>query len=224
MRNLATEPFPDYWPWLAAVDFCHAGGSEKAHPFAYVLACWSRNDGNTIYIVRALRIRGGLPINHVAAIREHPMWDCPVVWPHDGNRRDLTGGETYSGIYRRLGLNMRHEHAAFSDGTYDYEGSLTNMAQRIANCTLRVAASEGDWFQEYRNLHREGGLVVKIDDDLLSATRILCMAIHRAKELDPRRPGQPGAYRGGFRRSEPQQLARGVDFDVFKSGGSDDVF
>src|SRR5262249_20449186 len=49
------KTFPGYWPWLAAVDFTHAGGSETAHPFAYVLAAWDRSN-NTIYLVRALRI------------------------------------------------------------------------------------------------------------------------------------------------------------------------
>jgi phage terminase large subunit-like protein len=224
-RDLRANPFPEHWPWLAAVDFSHAGGSEKAHPFAYVLACWSRDDGNVIYIVRAMRIRGGLPLNHVAAIKAHPMWDARVCWPHDGHVRDLVGGETFAGIYKRLGLNMEPSHATFPDGTFDFEGSLTEMAQRLDNGMLKVLASEQDWFQEYRNLHRDGGLVVKIDDDLLSATRILCMAIRRAKVLESDRPGQPDFYRGRFRSGSEQNVARNVNFDLF-SGGSlhDDEF
>jgi phage terminase large subunit-like protein len=206
--------FPGYWPWLAAVDFTHAGGSEAAHPFAYVLGAWDRSS-NVIYIVRALRMRGALPVNHVAAIKEHPCWDAPVCWPHDGGRRDPLGGESLAGIYRRLGLPMLHEHATFPDGGFDFEAGVTEMAQRLANGTLKVAAELGDWFQEYRNFHRVNGLVKKIDDDLLSATRILCMSIRKARVLEAKRPGLPGS--GAFRRPE-QRFASGLDFNLFATG------
>ena len=218
-RNPST--FPDYWPWLAAVDFTHAGGSATAHPFAYVLGAWDRSN-NTIYIVRALRMRGALPVNHVASIKEHPCWEAPVCWPHDGGRRDPLGGETLASIYRRLGLPMLREHATFPDGGFDFEAGITAMAQRLANGTLKISAELADWFQEYRNYHRVNGLVHKMDDDLLSATRVLCMSIRKAREFTI--PNRPGA---GNRLARPPQMARGMDFDLFNphsEGSGSDVF
>jgi phage terminase large subunit-like protein len=214
-RNAAD--FPGYWPWLAAVDFTHAGGSATAHPFAYVLGAWDRSN-NTIYVVRALRMRGALPVNHVAAIKEHPCWDAPICWPHDGGRRDPLGGESLAGIYRRLGLPMLHEHATFPDGGFDFEAGITEMAQRLANGTLKIAAELGDWFQEYRNFHRVDGLVKKVDDDLLSATRVLCMSIRKARELKDKRPGFSGP--NTFRRPE-RQVARNVNFNLWTGEGDD---
>jgi hypothetical protein len=57
--------------------------------------------------------------------------------------------------------------------------------------------------------------VVKADDDLLSAIRVLCMQIRSAKVLAPDRPSRAdGAYRG-FRRGDRALMAKGIDFDVF---------
>ena len=99
---------PTYWPWLWGIDFAHAGMSASGHPFAAVSGCWDR-DNDIIFIMHALKMRQALPINHVAAIREHPAWDAPVSWPHDGSNRDLSG-QTFASTYKKLGLNMRPEH------------------------------------------------------------------------------------------------------------------
>jgi hypothetical protein len=55
--------------------------------------------------------------------------------------------------------------------------------------------------------HRVNGLVNKVDDDLLSATRVGCMDLRFAKA-----PERFPQYRRG---GEQQQLADGIDFDVF---------
>jgi hypothetical protein len=105
---------------------------------------------------------------------------------------------------------MLREHATFPDGGFDFEAGITEMAQRLADGTLKISAELTDWFQEYRNYHRVNGLVHKIDDDLLSATRVLCMSIRKAKEfMIPNRPGP------GNRLAREPQMARNVDFDVF---------
>jgi phage terminase large subunit-like protein len=204
-RDLREFPWPDNWPWLAAVDFSHAGGSATGHPFAYVLGVHDQAN-NIIYIVRCVRMRGGLPVNHVAAIKEHVMWDARTAWPHDGNIRTLDGSETFAGMYKRLGLNMDSSHATFPGGGFDYEASLTEISQRCASGTLRVPAHEAAWFEEYRNLHWKDNKVVKEDDDLISATRILCMAIRRAKIMDRTQLGQPDYYarpQGAFSGNRP---------------------
>jgi phage terminase large subunit-like protein len=200
---------PVYWPWLWALDFSHAGLSPSGHPFAAVLGCWDR-DNDVIHVVHAVRIRQALAPTHVAMIKQHPCWEAPVAWPHDGGRGgSLVSGETIAAIYKKLGLAMREEHATFKDGGYNFEAGILQMQERFARGGLKVAAHLSEWLDEYQGYHRDGGLVVKIDDDLLSATRVLCMDIRHAKV--------PAEWRGfRERRAVPGgEMAEGVDFDLF---------
>lgn len=198
--------FPLNWPWMWGLDFRHSGSESTGHPFAAVLGAWDR-DNDRIYIVHALRLFGLAP-NHVAAMKAHPMHLAPVAWPHDGGKgAGIVTGETIAQIYKKLGLNMRPTHATFHIGGYGFEDGLTDMENRFAQGRLRVAKHLVEWFDEYRGYHRVNGLVRKIDDDLLSATRVLCMDIRHAKVPEkfavPVRPGQTAG------------VAAGTDFDVF---------
>jgi phage terminase large subunit-like protein len=205
-RDPAT--FPWYWPWLWAVDFSHGGMSAQAHPFAAVLGCWDR-DADCIYIVHAIRMRQALPVSHVAAIKSHPCWDAPVAWPHDGGHTGFESTETFAATYRRLGLSMRGTHATFPRGGYNFESGITEIEQRLATGRLKIASHLAEIFDEYRGYHRVAGLVHKVDDDLLSAIRVLVMDIRYAKALAPERAGH------GFRRPDTSTVAKNVDFDLF---------
>jgi hypothetical protein len=112
---------------------------------------------------------------------------------------------------------MDSSHATFPGGGFDTEAGYTEVGQRLANGTLRVPAHEAGWFEEYRNLHRKDNLIVKEDDDLLSATRTLCMAIRRAKIMDRAELGQPNYYARPYARAQrpQQQIAKNADFDLF---------
>jgi hypothetical protein len=104
------------------------------------------------------------------------MRDAPVAWPHDGGRgAGIITGETVAEIYKKLGLSMRPTHAIFPDGGYNFEAGVTVMEERLASGKLRVAVHLVEWFDEYSGYHRVNGLVNKVDDDLLSATRVGCM-------------------------------------------------
>jgi hypothetical protein len=110
---------------------------------------------------------------------------------------------------------MLPTHATFPNGGFDFEAGISAMAIRLADGKLRVARHLHEWFGEYRMYHRgEDGLVNKINDDLISATRILCMSIRRAAEFDNHRPGfRPGMP---YRRPRHEQYAAG-------SAGRDDI-
>jgi phage terminase large subunit-like protein len=203
--------FPDYWPWLWGLDFSHGGMSAQAHPFAAVLGCWDR-DSDTIYIVHAIRMRQALPINHVAAVKQHVCWDAPCSWPHDGGHTGFESTETFADTYKRLGLNMRPTHATFKSGGYNFENGIAEMESRFATGRLKIAQHLGEVWDEYRGYHRVAGLVHKVDDDLLSAIRVLTMDIRFAKVLVSDRPGQGIGF---VRRKAEPQIARGVDFNVF---------
>lgn len=179
-HNLTLAEVPPYWPWLWAVDFRHSGSQSTGHPFAAVLGCWDR-DSNTIYVMHAVRMMGLAP-SHVAAIREHPLRGAPVAWPHDGGRGgSLISGETIAQTYKKLGLQMNGKHATFPTGGFDFEAGITDMENRFAEKRLLIARHLQPVFDEYQGYHRVNGLVNKIDDDLLSAIRVLCMDIRTAK-------------------------------------------
>lgn len=208
-HNRDPASFPGYWPWLWGFDFRHSGSLTGGHPFAAVLLAWDR-DNDTIYVVHAVRLFGQAP-THVATMKSHPMWDAPVAWPHDGGRSaGILTGETLAATYRRLGMAMRPMHAQFPDGSNSFENGITEMDLRLESGRLKVAAHLAEWFDEYQGYHRKDGLVVKIDDDLMSATRNGIMDIRFAKPpkdfraaSEWRRGGGPGGA-----------TARDIDFDL----------
>jgi Terminase RNaseH-like domain len=177
-RDPAT--FPSYWRWLWGLDFSHAGLSASAHPFAAVLGAHDI-DNDIIYIVHALRMRQALPINHVAALKENPYFKAWYSWPHDGNLSGFESGETFASVYRRLGLRMRPTHATFKDGGFRFESGIAEMESRFATGRLLIASHLGEVFDEYRGYHRVNNLVHKVDDDLMSAIRVLVMDIRFAQ-------------------------------------------
>lgn len=200
--------FPPYWRWMWALDFRHSGSAATGHPFAAVLGCRDM-DTDTIYVVHAVRMLGLAPL-HVAAIKQHPMWEAPVAWPHDGGRgAGLLTGETVAATYRKLGLNLRGTHATFPTGGFNFQAGIDEMRNRFATKRLVIADHLIEAFDEYQGYHSVNGLVNKVDDDLLSAVRVLCMDIRYAKaQLDftgyaARRTGTNGS------------LAANVDFPLF---------
>jgi phage terminase large subunit-like protein len=204
-HTLDPATVPPYWPWLWAVDFRHSGSATTGHPFAAVLATHER-ETDTIYVMHAIRMMG-LAIDHVARIKDHVMWDAPISWPHDGGRgASLVSGDTIAMTYKKLGLNMRPGHAEFSTGGFNFEAGIDAMANRFRAQKLLIASHLHQVFDEYGGYHRVDGVVHKVDDDLLSAIRVLCMDIRNAKTMDQflraRRSGMP-------------TRAKNVDFDLF---------
>jgi hypothetical protein len=58
------------------------------------------------------------------------------------------------------------------------------MENRFASGRLVVRSNLTEFFDEYQGYHRVNGAVNKVDDDILSATRVLCMAIRHAQTKD----------------------------------------
>jgi phage terminase large subunit-like protein len=197
---------PDYWPWLWALDFRHSGQEGSGHPFAASLLTWDR-DNDVVYVMDAFRMFG-MAANHVARIKESPMREAPVAWPHDGGTgAGVQTNDTIATIYKKLGLNMLPTHATFAGGGYNFEAGIQVMEERIAGKKLLVAAHLFEWFDEYGGYHRKDGKVVKVDDDLMSSTRVGCMDLRRAKTF---------AHFPSMRRAANLGVvAPGTEFDVF---------
>lgn len=192
---------PTYWKKLWGVDF------GIGHPFAAVLMIYDA-DNDVIHIIHAIRLvddeKGSLPIHHAAAMKPIGA-GVPVAWPQDGTARDKGSGDPIADIYRKQGLIMLPEHATFVDGSISTEAGIMEMDQRMATGRLKVAAHLSDWFEEYRTYHRKDGQIVKVRDDLMSATRVAVMAKRFARAVPL----------GGVKRKRQEEVVNGVDFDLF---------
>jgi phage terminase large subunit-like protein len=184
-KQFDPREFPSGWRWLWALDFRHSGNASGGHPFAAVLGCHSASDGDVIYIVDAFRMHG-YPEMHAARIKSNRDYArAPVGWPHDGGRgASLVAGGTIAQEYKKAGLHMLSEHATFPGGGFNFEAGITEMENRFATGRLVVRSNLAEFFDEYQGYHRVNGAVHKVDDDLLSATRVLCMAIRFAQTKD----------------------------------------
>ena len=156
-------PIPEAWPQLGGMDF----GWD--HPFAAVKMAWDR-DSDTLYVTATHRIREQTPVLHAAKLRTWGDW-LPWSWPHDGLQHDKGSGEQLATQYRAQGLRMMNSRATFPDGTNGLEAGVLEMLDRMKTGRLKVFSHLADWFEEFRLYHRKDGLIVKKNDDLLSATR-----------------------------------------------------
>ena len=122
-----------------------------------------------------------------AAVR--PWGDTPWSWPHDGLQHDKGSGEQLMAQYRMQGLKMLSIRATFEDGTSGLEAGIMEMLERMQTGRLKVFAHLREWFEEFNLYHRKDGLIVKENDDLLSATRYAMMMKRMAvMKNQPKRP------------------------------------
>jgi hypothetical protein len=136
--------------WTSGIPAQESGG----HPFAAVLLTWDR-DNDVIYVMDAIRMFG-MAANHVARIKESPMRDAPVAWPHDGGTgAGVMTNETIAAVYKKLGLNMRPTHATIPDGGYNFEAGIQIMEERLAGKKLLVAAHLSEVVRRIHGYHRD---------------------------------------------------------------------
>lgn len=84
------------------------------------------------------------------------------------------------------------------------------MDQRMTTGRLKVASHLSEWFDEFGAYHRdEKGQIVKVRDDLMSATRVAIMAKRFARAVPI----------GNFKMNRTRTgQASDVDFDPFCPG------
>ncbi len=164
------------------------------HPFAAVLLAYDMDQvgydaahekaAGTAHVLATIRMTGATAVQHAEAMKKVAA-NVPVAWPHDGNIRRDTGGslEQIAKIYRGHGLNMLDSHATHVTGGYGTYAGITDMDAYMQARQWRVADTCTDWFGEYGQYHYDKGVLVKVRDDLLSATRIGHMMRRRAKAI-----------------------------------------
>jgi hypothetical protein len=159
----------DHWPRIAAIDF----GWD--HPTA-VVWCAVDNETETFYVYDCYRASKASPAVHAEIIKMRPHF-IPIVYPHDGNRRDSMGNPGLADQYRGHGCNFKLEHftnppaLGQNKGSNSIEEGLMAMIQFMEAGKFKVFSTLPDWFEEFRMYHRKDGKVVPLRDDIMSATR-----------------------------------------------------
>lgn len=171
-------PLPIYWPRLGALDFGYD------HPSAAVELAHD-TEADIVYVTKAYRASQQSPAMQALALKPWGAW-LPWAWPRDGKRETLEGaGIALAKQYREHGLNMMGTHAQFTDGSVSVEAGLMDMLDRMKLGRFKVFRHLNDWFEEYRLYHRADSKVVKLKDDLMSATRYGVTMLRKA-ECEPR--------------------------------------
>jgi hypothetical protein len=174
------EPFaiPPHWAQINGLDF----GWD--HPFGAVNCAWDR-DADVFYVCKEHRERETTPLVHAAAVKPWGEW-IPCAWPHDGLQHDKGSGEELARAYAQHGIAMLPGRATFEDGTNGVEAGVLEMLERMQTGRWKVFSNLGAWLEEFRLYHREAGRIVKMHDDLISASRYAYM-MRRFASVKPRR-------------------------------------
>lgn len=170
---IKVDPFeiPKHWVQIAGIDF----GWD--HPSAAVRLAWDR-DNDVIYVTAAHRQKEQTPVMFAATVKPWGEW-LPWAWPHDGLQHDKGSGEALRDQYKAQGLAMLDDKATHPPSEGEPEGSggngveagVLDLLDRMQSGRFKVFSHLNDWFEEFRMYHRKDGKIVKLDDDLMSATR-----------------------------------------------------
>src|SRR5262249_43568918 len=145
-------------------------------------------DNDVVHVHATVRMADALSIVHAAAMKRIAS-GVPVAWPRDGTERDKNTGEPLAKSYKAHGLKMLPDHATWEDGSVSTEAGIKEWDEREKSGRLKVAAHLADWLEERRFYHRKDGKIVKIKDDLMSATRIALMMKRFARAVPLGRAG-----------------------------------
>jgi phage terminase large subunit-like protein len=184
--QVACEAFaiPAHWPQICGIDF----GWD--HPSAGIRAAWDR-DADCLYVIAEHRAKAQTPMMFTAATLPWGEW-LPWAWPHDGKQSggkfDAQEQQQLQAIYKSHGLAMLFEHAQFSDGTNGVEPGIAEMYERMETGRFKVFNHLANWFEEFELYHRKDGLIVKLNDDLISASRYAMMMKRYAKTKKTPKP------------------------------------
>lgn len=188
--TVAPFPIPAHWAQINGVDF----GWD--HPFGAVNCAWDR-DADVFYVCKDYSAREATPLIHAGAITPWGEW-IPTAWPHDGMQHDKGSGEELAKQYKKHHVNMLPEKATHPDGGNGVEAGILEMLERMQTGRWKVFSTCGMWFNEKRLYHRKDGLIVKLKDDVISASRYAFMMrrfakVNEKKKTLPKTPVAAGA-------------------------------
>lgn len=204
-----TFDVPLHWAKIWGIDF------GISHPFAAALLAWDR-DTDIVYLLDEIVMKDSTPFFQVPRMLGR-AGDVMVAYPHDGDTREKSTGVPLVRQYRELGLNTLGSFASHPNYGNSLEASIADVANRMMTGRFYIWPHCAHFMQEMTLYHRdENGLVVKKDDDLISAVRygIMCLSKAQPGPLGP--SGGRGVTMGRPRGSNQQGgPVRGTEFPLF---------
>ncbi|MGV6475361.1 phage terminase large subunit family protein [Azotobacter vinelandii] len=171
----APFPCPDHFWVINGMDF----GWD--HPQAHV-QLWGDMDADVIYVAHAWKQSRTTPATAWGVVKPWAK-NVPTAWPSDGLQSEKSSGEQQMAAYKDAGWTMLAEHATWPAGGVGVEAGLVELYERMTTGRLKVFSHLSPWFEEKMNYHRdELGRIVKLNDDLLSATRYAYMMRRFARQ------------------------------------------
>lgn len=194
-ERIKVAPFeiPEHWAQICGIDF----GWD--HPSAAVRLAWDR-DNDIVYLTAAHRQKEQTPLLFAATVKPWGDW-LPWAWPHDGLQHDKGSGQALADQYKAQGLNMLPDKATHPPKDGELEGTggngveagVLDMLDRMQTGRFMVFSNLEEWFEEFRMYHRKDGKIVKLDDDLISASRYAYMMRRFAVTKPKKRANKPAA-------------------------------
>lgn len=169
------DVIPAHWLRINGIDF----GWD--HPQACAQLAYDA-DSDVIHVVRGIKMRQKIPVEMAVPVNK---WGegIPTAWPHDGYQHDKGSGKALASQYRDAGLNMLRDHATWPEGGNGVEAGVTDMLDRMRTGRFKVDETLTEWFEEFRLYHRKDGKIVKLNDDIISATRYALMMLRHAETI-----------------------------------------
>lgn len=197
---------PEFWARINGLDF----GFD--HPTAAAFCAWDR-DNDVFYVTAEYRVSRQIIPVHATAIKARGDW-IPTAWPHDGETHDRGSGMGLAMQYREAGVKMLPKHftnppgpgQAEGDGGNAREPGIQAILQAMMAGKFKVFSTCKEWFREKRMYHRKDGLIVALEDDLLSATRY---AYQMRRFARTQFHGQRPTYAAGLYDDELAHMRRG---------------
>lgn len=166
------DVIPPHWRKIWGLDF--GGTGQGSHPFAAVLLAHD-TDYDIMWLLHTLKLRGMTRLQHIPKMLEIAP-QVPVAWPHDGNemREGPAGTVKLAEQYKNPmpgmpGLLMLPTHSTWPEGGFSTAAAVDELDNRMQTGRFFACDDLHDFFDEARQYHRDKGLIVKLNDDILSA-------------------------------------------------------
>ncbi len=177
---------PDHWKRINGMDF----GWD--HPTAVSFLAYD-GENDCVYMYGEYSEVKTLPPVTASAIKSKGEW-VPTMWPHDGmSVADKQSGKSMKEMYVDEGVNMHDtwftnppaDGADEGSGGNGVEAGLLDMLLRMETGRFKVFSTCTEFFREKSLYHRKSvngqSVIVKLNDDVISATRYGIMSLRHAR-------------------------------------------
>jgi phage terminase large subunit-like protein len=193
MRQVEPDKIQGWAKWIVGIDFGYG------HPFAAALCAWVP-EADEFYVVDGFKMERSEALYHVKRIAGMCRGlRIPIAWPHDGLTHEKGSGVALADVYRRVGAPMMPKNAENKGGGYHVEPAIEEMSGFMKRGAFAIASHMTELGEELLSYHRDQDYkIVRLRDDLISATRYAFMMRRHGKLLDAcesygRAPGVDGA-------------------------------